>query len=114
MPMTRFSLRAEMALDDHTDAEQALIISVETAIDDRVICDTETRKIRKSIDGVVSTRRPGTGYMVWQDQMSRTIQLIANTGGMTDWVDEQLRSMTVDRTIVPAMPAPDGGARTAD
>lgn len=106
MPHTRFSRQAENTFEDHRDADLALIETIMRAVADRQICDQEIAAIKGAIAEVVASAGPVAGFLTRQDQAFRTIQLIANTGGMTNWVDEQLRSMAADRACVPA-PVPD-------
>ena len=101
MPPTRFSRAAGDHLEGHRDADQHLIDTVINAIQDRTICDVEYAEIKSAAAVVLSSARPLSGYIERQDQAFRMIQLISNTGGMTNWVDEQMRSMARDRAILP-------------
>lgn len=101
MPPTPFSRAAGDNLEGHRDADQLLIETICAAIQDRMICDQEYAAIARATALVITTVVPLVGYMERQEQAFRMIQLISNTGGMTDWVDEQLRGMAMDRTMVP-------------
>ena len=101
MPPTRFSRAAGDHLEDHREADLNLIMTITGAIQDRTINDREFEAIRTAAALVIASVVPVAGYLERQDQAFRMIQLISNTGGMTEWVDEQLRGMARDRAIIP-------------